>query len=130
MPASRSASSKEASLSLCTPTPFVKNILLGTIVPVEGRFAISLFGNPRFSNARFARCLPSRGNYRFPDPFRVRFPPLIYSFFFVSRCLWRDASLSHSLETHGFPTLASLTAFLHGKTRVFPTPFLFDSLHR
>ena len=28
-----------------------------------------------------------------------------------------------SLETLGFPTLTSFTAFLHGKTRVFPTPF-------
>jgi len=29
-----------------------------------------------------------------------------------------------SSETLGFPTLAPLAAFLHGKTRVFPTPFL------
>ncbi len=37
---------------------------------------------------------------------------------------------SNSSETQGFPTsgttlnVVSLTAFLHGKTRVFPTPFL------
>ncbi|PIT91170.1 hypothetical protein COU17_01865 [Candidatus Kaiserbacteria bacterium CG10_big_fil_rev_8_21_14_0_10_49_17] len=28
-----------------------------------------------------------------------------------------------SLETLGFPTFASLTAFLHGETRVSPTSF-------
>ena len=27
------------------------------------------------------------------------------------------------LETHGFPTLTPLAAFLYGKTVVFPTPF-------
>lgn len=47
-------------------------------------------------------------------------------------CGHGNASLSHSLETHsaragGFPALAvdtlRLTAFLHGETRVSPTPF-------
>lgn len=34
-----------------------------------------------------------------------------------------DASLSHSLETHGFPALASLAAFLTGELP-FPDPFM------
>jgi len=32
MPALRKASSKDANFSLCTPTPFVKNIFLGTML--------------------------------------------------------------------------------------------------
>ncbi len=42
-----------------------------------------------------------------------------------SLCVQLDTSLSHYSETHGFPTAPP--AFLHGKTRVFPTPFQFDS---
>ena len=39
---------------------------------------------------------------------------------------WRDASLSHSSETHGFPTGFALPSST-GKLEVSPTPFLFDS---
>ena len=46
---------------------------LPSLVRVGRRFAISLFGNPRFSNVRFAHCLPPRGNKCFPDPLPVRF---------------------------------------------------------
>ncbi len=58
---------------------------------------------------------------------RHKYQKMPSSWRFSLLCPYSDASLSHSLETHGFPTFASLTAFLHGKTRVFPTPFLFDS---
>jgi ribonuclease HI len=34
------------------------------------------------------------------------------------------------LETHGFPTRAMLAAFLHGKTIVFPTPFMAQDCRR
>ena|GEM_PF-5421827 len=34
---------------------------------------------------------------------------------------------SRSSETHGFPTVALLPAFLHGRTGVLPTPLPFDS---
>ena len=44
----------------------------------------------------------------------------LYRLFLCSR---QDAMLSHSLETHGFPALASLAAFLRGRTPVLPTPF-------
>ncbi len=30
------------------------------------------------------------------------------------------------LVAHGFPTLTLFAAFLHGKTKVFPTPFWFN----
>ena len=42
-------------------------------------------------------------------------------------CPREDVSLSHFLETDGFPTLALLTAFLHKETGVSSTSFLFDS---